>query len=101
MPQVTVYVREDDFEKWKALEKKAQAISEMLNKDPNFRNTPEGIKNDRELLDETERLVNRIEKVTRSPLPGGVSVIKTPKDAKKAVDMGGFIPKSHSARGKK
>lgn len=30
MPQVTVYVREKDIAKWKALEKKSEFISEAL-----------------------------------------------------------------------
>ena len=32
MPQVTVYIRADDFEKWKALGKKSEFISDALNK---------------------------------------------------------------------
>ncbi len=31
MPQVTVYVREDDLDKWKAIEKKAEWLSDRLN----------------------------------------------------------------------
>ena len=31
MPDVKVYIRKDDFELWKALEGKTQAISDMLN----------------------------------------------------------------------
>lgn len=31
MPQVTVYIRNEDLEQWKALENKSQAISDMLN----------------------------------------------------------------------
>lgn len=30
MPQVTVYIREEDIEKWKALEKKAEFIHKAL-----------------------------------------------------------------------
>ena len=32
MPQVTVYVREEDLPKWKALEKKSEFIHQALNK---------------------------------------------------------------------
>lgn len=34
MPLVSVYIRKDDFEAWQALEKKSEAISEMLNGKP-------------------------------------------------------------------
>ena len=31
MPQVTVYIREDDLDKWKALDKKSEFLSNALN----------------------------------------------------------------------
>lgn len=34
MPQVTVYIREDDLDKWKSIEKKSEFISEALNAEP-------------------------------------------------------------------
>jgi hypothetical protein len=36
MPQVTVYIRKEDLNKWKALENKAAFISQHLNNKPNI-----------------------------------------------------------------
>lgn len=43
MPKVTLYIREADFEKWKQLENKSEAISSLLNGEigvPTSRRTP-------------------------------------------------------------
>lgn len=40
MPQVTVYIREDDLDKWKSIEKKSEFISEALNNVGSITNGP-------------------------------------------------------------
>lgn len=39
MPQVTVYIREDDLDKWKSIEKKSDFVSGALNKSESWRVT--------------------------------------------------------------
>jgi hypothetical protein len=41
MPQVTVYIRKEDLDKWKALENKAAFISQHLNNKPTIIKNPE------------------------------------------------------------
>lgn len=45
MPQVTVYVRKDDLDKWKDLKGKANTIHKLLNRDvpPLPINTPKSV----------------------------------------------------------
>lgn len=44
MPQVTVYIREDDLDKWKALEKKSEFIHHALRGTPKEISPPSKIK---------------------------------------------------------
>lgn len=41
MPQVTVYIRNEDLDKWKAIEKKAEFISDALRSDALRGGSPE------------------------------------------------------------
>lgn len=101
MPQVTVYIREDDLDKWKALEKKSEFIHTALNKEMG------GFMLDGQRVNE---LPSYVANTVKTPKPGfkkatsddlnqkalgdtfyGVDiydtskVLKTPKDAEKAV----------------
>ena len=46
MPQITVYIRNEDLDKWKALPNKAQAVRDMLNKTSTTTKQPEPVEDE-------------------------------------------------------
>lgn len=77
MPQVTVYIRQEDLEVWKALRKKAEFLHTALQQADAYK-----------ALSSVERKVvkEHLSKLPSIPeLPKNVGIIKTPKDAEKAV----------------
>lgn len=59
MPQVTVYIREDDLESWKKIEKKSEFISNALNaRDFLKQNYPEGLPVKKPIATPMEKIKN-------------------------------------------
>lgn len=92
MPQVTVYVRDEDLSKWRGIEKKAQFIHEALNS----KVLSELVLND--ILESPEKNTGMVKNpnfhvtIEEDPnVPHGViiskpKVIKTPSEAKKVAE---------------
>lgn len=68
MPQVTVYVREDDLAKWKALEKKSEWLSARLNYVP-----PKTIWDDGEPAQALQPILNKVGRANKVIRPVGPS----------------------------
>lgn len=89
MPQRSVYIREEDDEKWQTLKKKSEFIHNAL------QNNIGTDKPSIQTIDLSPR------NAPSNTLSHSTKLIKTPKQAKEAVENTGFIEKSFSARRKK
>lgn len=121
MPQVHLYIRNEDVEKWKALPNKSEFVHNALNSVTAKDVADISLSGRVKLYDEikpiktltpivTEKIKQQLEDEFKYGDGSGkpfeytrVSehVIKSPKDAKKAVEKKEFISKEFSARKKK
>lgn len=98
MPQITVYVRKEDLLKWKALEKKSETIHKMLNDELYTIEFAKGSEISEEMANPFKKRPTR-EKKPPQPIKSVIpsqklskpvkqkKIIKTPEDAKKAVEQ--------------
>lgn len=112
MPSVPLYIREEDYEQWKAIEKKSEFIHdalimaklppEVLKTQSPPKATKEPIKQPLEKLLSGKGMAPSITGTIPYRFPPSAAsqleVIKTPEQAKKAVDNPKFIDKKYSAR---
>jgi|ERR1035437_815802 hypothetical protein len=84
MPQVTVYIRKEDLDKWEALEKKSEHIHKLLNGDYHTMEFVKGSKISEEMnpFGATKKRAMIGETLAVHPNP---RFIKTSQDAKKVV----------------